>query len=39
METIEASVQGTIFRNAENGWSVVSVRVGRKELTVVGSLP
>ena len=39
METIEASVLGTIYRNAENGYSVVSVRQGRSETTVVGVLP
>ena len=39
MEQLEATVLGTVFRNPENGWSVVSVRSGRNELTVVGSLP
>jgi len=39
MERLEAGILGTVFRNEENGWSVVSVRAGRNELTVVGTLP
>ena len=39
MEKLEAGVLGTVFRNAENGWSVVTVRAGRNEVTVVGTLP
>ena len=39
MEQLEATILGTVFRNPENGWSVVTVRSGRSELTVVGSLP
>ena len=39
MEQLEATILGTVFRNQENGWSVVTVRSGRTELTVVGSLP
>ena len=39
MEQLEATILGTVFRNPENGWSVVIVRSGRSELTVVGSLP
>ncbi len=39
MEKIEAGILGTVFRNEENGWSVVSVRAGRNEFTVVGTLP
>ncbi len=39
METLEASILGTIFRNAENGYSVLSVRAGRAEHTVIGVLP
>ena len=39
MEKLEASIIGTVFRNAENGYSVLSVRSGRSEYTVVGSLP
>ena len=39
MEQIEASVLGTVYRNHENGYSVVTVRVGRSETTVVGVLP
>ncbi|MBQ8653625.1 MAG: ATP-dependent RecD-like DNA helicase [Clostridia bacterium] len=39
METVEASILGTIYRNDENGYSVVMARVGRSEITVVGVLP
>ena len=39
MERLEASIQGTIFRNEENGYSVLSVLSGRSEYTVVGALP
>ncbi len=39
MEKIEAGILGTVFRNDENGYSVVSVRVGRNETTVVGTMP
>lgn len=39
MEQVEASVLGTVFRNEQNGYSVVSIRVGRQESTAVGVLP
>ena len=39
MERLEACIQGTVFRNEENGWTVLTVRSGRNELTVVGTLP
>ncbi len=39
MEQLEASVLNTVFRNAENGYSVLSVQAGRSEYTVVGVLP
>ena len=39
METLEANILGTIFRNEENGYSVLSVSAGRSEYTVVGTLP
>lgn len=39
MEQVEASVVGTVYRNEENGYSVVTVRTGRTESTVVGVLP
>ena len=39
METVEAGILGTVYRNEENGYSVVSVRIGRNEYTVVGTLP
>ena len=39
MEQLEASILGTVFRNEENGYSVLTVRAGRKEYTVTGALP
>lgn len=36
---ITASVDNTIFRNAENGYSVVSLVYNKKKLTAVGSMP
>ena len=39
MEQVEASVLGTVYRNDENGYSVVMARMGRSEITVVGVLP
>ena len=39
MEQVEASILGTIYRNNENGYSVISVRIGTRESTVVGVLP
>ena len=39
MEKLEAGILGTVFRNEENGWTVLTVRAGRNEVTVVGTLP
>ncbi len=39
MEQLEASILGTVFRNEENGYSVLSVRSGRDECTVIGVMP
>ena len=39
METLEAGILKTVFRNEENGYSVITVRAGRSEYTVVGVLP
>jgi exodeoxyribonuclease V alpha subunit len=39
LEQLEASILGTVFRNQQNGWTVLSVRSGKTELTVVGTLP
>ena len=39
MERLEATVEGTVFRNEENGYSVLTVRSGRSEVTVIGTLP
>ncbi|MBR3105748.1 MAG: ATP-dependent RecD-like DNA helicase [Clostridia bacterium] len=36
---IEAVIEDTIFRNEENGYSVVEARMGREKITVVGTLP
>ena len=39
MEQVEASVLGTIYRKEDNGYTVLSARAGRREITVVGTLP
>ena len=39
MEKVEASVLGTIYRNDENGYTVLTAREGRREITIVGTLP
>ena len=39
MEQLEATIEGTVFRNEENGYSVLTVRSGRSEVTVIGTLP
>ena len=39
MEQLEATIEGTVFRNPENGYSVLTVRAGRSEVTVIGTLP
>ena len=39
MEQIEASVLGTVYRNHENGYTVLMARMGRSEITIVGTLP
>ncbi|MBR1583943.1 MAG: ATP-dependent RecD-like DNA helicase [Clostridia bacterium] len=38
-QQIEAVMEETIFRNEENGYSVVQMRYGRESVTVVGTLP
>ena len=38
-ECIEGRVEEIVFRNAENGWTVLELRTGRSHVTVVGSLP
>ena len=38
-EQLEAVIEDTIFRNEENGYSVVEARSGREKVTVVGTLP
>ncbi|MBR2660004.1 MAG: ATP-dependent RecD-like DNA helicase [Clostridia bacterium] len=39
MEQLEGTIEGTVFRNQENGYSVLTVRAGRSEVTVIGTLP
>ena len=39
LEQLEATIEGTVFRNQENGYSVLTVRSGRSEVTVIGTLP
>ena len=39
MERLEASVLGTVYRNQENGYTVLTVQLGRREQTVVGAMP
>lgn len=38
-DTLQATVEETVFRNEENGYSVVVTRAGRELVTVVGTLP
>ena len=38
-QRLEAVMEETIFRNEENGYSVVQMRAGRESVTVVGVLP
>ncbi len=39
METIECTVEGTVFRNEDNGYTVLSVRLNNRTRMVVGNLP
>ena len=39
MEELEGIVEEIIFRNDDNGYAVVSLRAGKEEQTVVGTLP
>ena len=39
MTQIQTVIEETIFRNDENGYSVVAVRAGKANVTVVGILP
>ena len=36
---IVASVENTVFRNAENGYSVINVSYNKNRLTCVGTIP
>lgn len=39
MEELRVKIEDTLFRNEENGYSVVSCREGRRVVTAVGILP
>ena len=39
METIEAFAEETVFRNDENGYTVLVVRSGRSRVSAVGVMP
>ena len=39
LEEIQGIVNDTIFRNEDNGYSVLSLHTGRRDISVVGSLP
>ncbi len=39
METIKGYVEHIIYRNTENGWTVLNLYVDGEEITCVGSLP
>ncbi len=38
-EALQAIIEETVYRNEENGYSVIVTHVGREEITVVGTLP
>ena len=38
-ETVQGSVLSTIFRNEENGYTVLEIKSGRRKMTAVGTLP
>ena len=39
MEELRATINETAFRNAENGYTVLTARAGRENVTVVGVMP
>ena len=39
MEELRATIRETMFRNEENGYTVVACRAGRENVTVVGVMP
>ncbi len=39
MEELRAIVSDTVFRNEENGYTVITCRAGRENVTVVGVMP
>ena len=36
---LEVVIENTVFRNEENGYSIMEARAGREKITVVGTLP
>ena len=38
-EKLEGTIAGTIYRNDENGYSVIMVKIGRTAVTCTGTLP
>ena len=39
MEELRATISETLFRNEENGYTVLGCRAGRENVTVVGIMP
>ena len=39
METIEATAEETVYRNEDNGYTVLAVKVGRTRVSAVGIMP
>ena len=39
MEKLRGAISGTLFRNVENGYSVISISTGEGPITVIGSMP
>ena len=39
LEKLEAVIDGTVYRNEENGYSVIVGKSGRREVNIVGVLP
>ena len=39
LEELQGTVADTVFRNDDNGWSVIEVRAQGDIITVVGALP
>ncbi|HML49104.1 MAG TPA: hypothetical protein PKE04_20375, partial [Clostridia bacterium] len=39
MEKIEALIEEVVFRNEDNGFTVLQVKIGRERTMAVGTLP